>query len=227
MQSTYCSCGLAAWLLLLGVCGTATLAQETDAGDGELLFAGDRLDGWVEEQHQFFQDKHPGARTWSVKDGVVRCDGRLGNCGFLRYEKKLCDFVLTLQYRLTRDCNSGIGLRATVPYTTLEPNTLPSNVGYEFQIRDDAGQPPSKVSTGAFYGQVAPTANAAKKAGQWNTLTIQCRGPRIRATLNGQLVQDLDRTQIPALAERSDCGYLSLQNHGHTAEFRNIRLKQL
>jgi hypothetical protein len=114
-----------------------------------------------------------------------------------------------------------------VPYTTLKPNTLPSNLGYEFQIMDDAGQPASDKGTGSFYNQLAPRVNAAKPAGEWNSLEIECRGPKIRATLNGQVVQDIDHTAVPALAKRPECGYLSLQNHGHDVEFRRIRLKEL
>ncbi len=190
------------------------------------LFPGDRLAGWVEEQHSFFTRDHKNARTWSVKDGVVRCDGSLGNCGFLRYEKPLADFTVRMEYCMTPGCNSGVGIRARVPYTTLNPNTLPSNVGFEVQILDDAGQPAAVQSSGSFYGVLAPRANAARPAGQWNELEIECRGPRVRVTLNGQLVQDVDQDQIPGIAPRPQSGYLSLQNHGHSIQFRNVRVRE-
>jgi arylsulfatase A-like enzyme/acetyl esterase/lipase len=205
----------------------AASGVESDDDGFALLLAGNDTAGWVEEQHEFFRAKHPEVKTWSVRNGVASCDGSLGNCGFLRYDRKLCDFVLRLEYRMSAKCNSGIGLRAAVPYTTLKPNTLPSNVGYEFQIMDDAGSPASATSTGSFYGKLAPSANAARPVGEWNTLEIECRGPQLRATLNGQVVQNIDQRQVPALTERPQCGYLSLQNHGHDVEFRRIRLKEL
>ncbi len=211
------------WLCLCGVCCLLEASE-----DGFInLFADGTLSGWVEEQHSFFKKEHPNGRTWSVRDGVVACDGSLGNCGFLRYEKKLCDFVLRLEYRMSKGCNSGIGIRAAVPYTTLSPNTLPLNVGYEFQILDDAGKPISEQSSGSFYGVLAPRLNGSKPAGRWNSLEIVCRGPTIRITLNGQVVQDVDQTKIDAIKGRSRCGYISLQNHGHGIEFRGIRLKEL
>ena len=114
-----------------------------------------------------------------------------------------------------------------MPYTTLTPNTLPSNVGFEVQILDDAGKPASPGSSGAFYGVLAPRANAARRACCWNSLEIECRGPRIRVILNGQLVQDVDQTKIPGIAARPLAGYLSLQNHGGSIRFRNVRLKEL
>jgi hypothetical protein len=186
------------------------------------------LTGWVEEQHDFYKKKHPNTTTWSVKDGVVHCDGSTGNCGFLRYDKKLCDFTLTLEFRMiSKKCNSGICFRAAIPYTTLNPNTLPSNTGFEFQIMDDADQPASKTGTGAIYNQIEPRENAGLKLGEWNTVELECRGTTVRAKLNGKLVQDFDYTKIPALAKRESCGYIALQNHGGTADFRNIKLVEL
>lgn len=210
--------------LALLVAGSLLSAVEADEPFVE-LFADGSTRGWVEEQHEFFKAKHANARTWSVKDGVVHCDGSLGNCGFLRYDRKLCDFVLRLEFRMAEKCNSGIGLRAAVPYTTLKPNTLPSNVGLEFQIADDPRDPISQQSSGAFYGKHPPLKRAMRPAGEWNELEIECRGSKIRATLNGQVVQDVDTLEVEALRDRPLCGYLSLQNHGHNIDFRRVRLK--
>lgn len=192
----------------------------------QALFASGDLSGWVEEQHQFFQAKHPHTSTWSVKDGVVRCDGTLGNCGFLRYQRKLTDFTLWLEYRMSKKCNSGVCLRTRVPYNGRPDETLPSHTGFEVQILDDAGQPASKTSSGSFYGLLAPRVNAARPAGEWNQLEITCQGPHIRVTLNGQVVQDVDQTKVEAIRDRPQSGFLSLQNHGHRIEFRNFRLKE-
>jgi hypothetical protein len=217
--------------LLIGLAGavlsSAALAGDLDETGFVPLVVSNELTGWVEEQHDFFRAKHPGVTTWSVQDGLLHADGSHANAGFVRYDKKLCDFILRLEYRMSTKCNSGVGLRSPVPYTTLKPNTLPSTLGYEFQIMDDVGKPATDTSTGAFYGRLAPTANAARAAGEWNTLEIECRGPRIKATLNDTVVQDIDHTQVPVFADRQQCGYLSLQNHGHDIDFRNVRLKEL
>ena len=160
-----------------------------------------------------------------MKDGVVSCDGSHGNCGFLRYDQKLADFTLRLEYRTSKGCNSGVCIRVPAPYNGKPDETLPSRIGYEVQILDDAGQPASKTSTGSFYGLLAPKVNAAKPAGEWQTLEITCRGPKLRVTLNGTVVQDVDQTAVEAIKDRPRAGYISLQNHGHKTEFRNVWLK--
>jgi hypothetical protein len=216
-------------LFLIGIVFCAVLPTKADDEPvmgpvSQSLLASD-LSDWVEEQHEFYKKKHPNTTTWSVKDGIAHCDGSTGNCGFLRYDRKLCDFKLTLEYRmLSKNGNSGICLRAAIPYTTLNPNTLPSNTGFEFQIIDDAEQPASKTGTGAIYNQLEPKVNAALKLGEWNSVEIECRGTMVRATLNGKVVQDFDYSKIPALAKRESCGYIALQNHGGTADFRNLKL---
>jgi hypothetical protein len=170
---------------------------------------------------------HPNTRTWRVRDGVVSCDGSTGNAGFLRYEHELCDFVLKLEYRMSPGCNTGICIRSPYAYRSRQVITLPSQSGYEVQLCDDAGKEPNDESTGAFYGQLAATQNAAKPAGEWNDLEITCEGPRIRVVLNGKTVQDIDHTKIPALKNRHACGYISLQNHGFNTDFRKVRLKEI
>lgn len=213
--------GLAGWL------ATLYAAPPSEAVWTKLLNGNDTA-GWVEEQHDFYRAKHPNTTTWTVRNGLVHCDGSTGNCGFLRYQRPLRDFVFQAEFRISAGCNSGIGFRSPQPYTGLKPvNTLPSNIGFEFQIMDDAGTESNDKSTGSIYGKLAPRVNAARPAGQWNMVEIECRGSRIRATLNGQRVQDFDYSLIPALEDRSASGYLSLQNHGHDIDFRNVQLREL
>jgi hypothetical protein len=216
------------FLTLIVSSASRCAADDPDQDAGFLsLLAGNELTGWVEEPHEFFRKKHPGVSVWSLKDGVLHADGSHGNAGFLRYDKQLCDFVLRLEYRMSKKCNSGVCFRSPVPYSTLKPNTLPSGLGYELQIMDDAGQPTSDRGTGSFYSKLAPRLNAALPDGEWNLLELECRGPKIRAVLNGQVVQDIDHRDIPALRDRAECGFLSFQNHGRDIDFRCIRLKDL
>jgi hypothetical protein len=48
---------------------------------------------------------------------------------------------------------------------------------------------PLKV-TGAIYHLQAPSASTQVQIGKWNNYAIEANGPRIRVTLNGQLVND-------------------------------------
>jgi hypothetical protein len=145
--------------------------------------------------------------------------------GFLRYERLLTDFVLEFEFRLNRKVNSGVGVR--YDRFTGERKTRPSYAGYEIQLLDDAEAKPTKSSSGSLYRYVAPKINAMKPAGEWNRMVIECRGPRIRVTLNGKVLHDLDQSTIPEIAEKPLQGHFSLQNHGGKAAFRNLRLKEL
>ncbi len=104
--------------------------------------------------------------------------------------------------------------------------TRPSYSGCEIQLLDDADKEPSKTSTASLYRYVAPTANSVKPAGQWNTIDIECAGPKIRITLNGKLIQDVDQTQVEEIKGKPLQGFVSLQNHGKLIEFRNLKLKK-
>ena len=90
------------------------------------------------------------------------------------------------------------------------------------QIYDAPGSPPSKKGPTSIYDTVAPTRNLVRPAGEWNTVTIIARGPRIMIEVNGENVIDTELT-------RSLRGYIGLQNHDQRSEvkFRNIRLEEL
>jgi hypothetical protein len=210
---------LFALLITLSVAGVAHAAE-----DGFVdLFNGRDLTGWLVEGTKQLADGTP---VWSVQDGLLVCgDGAGKGFGFLRYDKPAGDFILHVEYRPAKRCNSGVGIRG-VEFTG-DIKTRPSHASFEVQIMDDAGKPTDVHSSGALYDYVAPTANAAKLAGEWNVLDIECRGPKIRVTLNGQTVQDIDQSQIDGIKDKPLRGYCSVQNHGRQIEFRNIRWKVL
>ena len=76
--------------------------------------------------------------------------------------------------------------------------------------------------TGALYDVVAPTKNMIRKAGQWNTVTITARGPKITVEMNGEKILDTKQT-------RSMKGHIGLQNHDgrSVVKYRNIRIEEL
>jgi hypothetical protein len=145
--------------------------------------------------------------------------------GFLRYEEELKDFELRLEYRQQPQSNSGIGIR--YDKFTGPAKTRPSYAGYEIQLLDDGNKKPDAKSTGSLYRYVAAKKSAAKPAGEWNELVVECRGPKIKITLNGEVVQDVDQSTIPEIAKKPLKGHIALQNHGGGADFRNIKLKKL
>ena len=187
--------------------------------------------GWVSEMSQ-----RPGAWTW--RDGTIVCAPGANEYGWLRCPVELDDFVLSLEWKVPAKGNSGVFLRArpvdwTIPpspdskplVATLGP-TWPSRTGLELQAQDDPGIA-NKYSSGSLYRHAAPAENPTRKAGEWNTYTVRCRGPRVEVWSNGTQVLDTRLDQHPTLRRPPLRGYFGLQNHGVGAEFRNIRYVKL
>jgi hypothetical protein len=199
------------------------------------LFNGKDLSGWIVEGAKEYKEGGETKPIWVAEKGLLRCMVTKSSYGFLRYSKQeFADFALHLEYRMAapaspkaRRGNSGIGIR-TVPFDPKRSGkTRPSFAAYEVQLLDDAGLKPNKHSTGSLYTHVAPTSNPVKAAPQWNTIDIECMGPRIKITLNDKLIVDVDQTTIPAIKNKPLKGYICLQNHGSQIDFRNIRIREI
>ncbi|MCI0748282.1 MAG: DUF1080 domain-containing protein [Verrucomicrobia subdivision 3 bacterium] len=178
----------------------------------KLIFNGKDLDGWTKIE----------GGDWAVENGVLI--GRNGrnwstnpekSGSWLSTVRQYKDFRLELQYTLGEKSNSGVFFRSSH-----EKN--PAFTGYEMQIHDAPGRPPSKGGPSAIYALVAPTKNLVRAAGQWNTVTIMAKGPKIEFFMNGEKVLETEQT-------RSMQGYIGLQNHDERSvvKFKNIRLEEL
>lgn len=196
-------------VLLLGLAaGCSTSAPQSKA---KSLFNGRDLSGWIV--------MHGG--EWTVEDGALV--GRNGrdwttnpelSGSWLRSERAYGDFTLEFEYAVQG--NSGVFLRSG-----LDRN--PAFTGYEMQILADHGRAPSKSSAGGLYDVVAATKNLSRPTGEWNQVRITYQGTRVQIVWNGELVVDY------AEANRSQRGYLGLQNHDDKSvvKFRNLRLTEL
>jgi hypothetical protein len=182
----------------------------------EAIFNGTDLSGW----------QVAGADAWSVKDGVLECSGRGG--GWIHTNAQYRDFVLRLEYKVAKDGNSGIFLRAA-------PQGNPAFSGMEIQVLDDYGEPPDKHSAGSLYDAVAPVVNASKPAGEWNQVEITLWGDDLTIIMNGQKLYSvnladpgLNATQAEdrKFPNRAQVGYIGLQNHGSQVWYRNIRINE-
>jgi len=138
------------------------------------------------------------------------------------------DFVLTLQWRISRrEENSGIYIRIPAPDVANALQAADAQ-GHEIQI-DQRGYDsvtgteghPLKV-TGAIYDLQAPSAPTQVQIGIWNNLSIEAAGPRIKVTLNGNLVNDYQ-------SSRQQTGYIALQVHDSLSrtQFRNLMIRKL
>ena len=176
------------------------------------LFNGRDLSGWVAIE----------GGDWAVEDGVlVGRNGRNWSTNpeyagsWLRTENEYGDFRLELQYAINEGGNSGVFFRSAA-------GKNPAFTGYEMQIVDFYGATPSKGGATAIYDVAAPTENRVRRAGQWNTVTITARGPRIQFEMNGKTVLD-------CTLDRATKGYIGLQNHDgrSVVRFKNLRIEAI
>ncbi|MDF2722357.1 MAG: Oxidoreductase family, NAD-binding Rossmann fold [Paenibacillus sp.] len=190
-----------------------------------LLFDGSSLSGWGATKR---------VEGWGAAEGNLICKGE--NSGYLYTTDQFENFILQLEYKAAPQTNSGIFFR----WTDLPD---PVNTGYEMQILDTYDQAQMvKNSSGALYDLVAPSVNAVKPAGEWNTVTIKCDQSLIQLTLNDKLVVEADIDQWSeagknpdgtpnkykyAWKDRPRKGHIGLQDHGGYIEFRNIKIVEL
>lgn len=211
--------------LVVSVAGSSRAADTDGWVD---LFNGKDLTGWVIDGPKEYRDKADGNKVkalWTVQDGMIRTAGV--GLGFLRYDKEYSDFILHVEYRLVKEkgANSGIGIRTRAFDPKQSTATRPSFYSYEVQLLDDADAKPTVHTTGSLYRYVAPTKAAHKPAPEWNTVEIECVGPKIRVKFNGTDTLAFDQSKDEKLKAKPLSGYVCLQSHSKQAEFRNVRIK--
>jgi len=198
------------------------LAIPSMARDGEKpLFNGKDLKGW--------QGMRGEAVNWSASDGVLAGTGGKGS-QWLATTDEYDDFDLSLEYKLPKNGNSGVFIRAPKKGT-------PYVHGMEIQLLDDFGEKWKNLRpnqfTGAIYAVQAPSKRATRPAGQWQTMRILCVGKKCQVWVNGEQIIDADLAKLAKTHGRKvpgllrDRGLIGLQNHGDPASFRNIHIRQV
>ena len=81
----------------------------------------------------------------------------------------------------------------------------PAFDGLEFQIADLRYNPQAKDSelTGGLYRAVAPTKQVYKPT-EWNSVRLELKGEKLKATVNGEVVQDIDLSTFDKPVKRHD-----------------------
>ena len=200
---------------------TSTSAQTTASDKTVKLFDGSNLDHW-----NYKKD------GWKIEDGAMALQNK---GGYIWTKKTYGDFVLDLEVKMSKGCNSGIFIR-----------TNPKNAvqgGFEIQVLDSYGKKnPGKHDFTALYDAKAPSKNVCKAPGEWNHVTITAKGPMYTVVANGEKVLEatLDDWDTPnknpdgsknkfktALKDLPRTGHIGFQDHGHPVWYRNITIKPL
>ncbi len=180
----------------------------TQEYQGESLFNGENLDGWVQY----------GDEKWYVEDGLLICEsGPKAEYGYLSTKEFYDNFELTLEFMQEADGNSGVFFKSTFEGTKV--------TGWQVEVA-----PPGKHSGGIYesYGRgwlikPNPEKESALKMGEWNKMTISVMGPRVTTWLNGVQMVEFTDDKIGA-----GKGAIALQIHdggGIKVKWRNIKIK--
>jgi HEAT repeat protein len=153
--------------------------------------------------------------SWSVKDSCIWFNGQGDNlCSIKEYG----DFELLVDWKITKNGDSGIYLRGTPQVQIWDTS------------RTDVG---AQVGSGGLYNnqvnRSTPLKVADNPVGEWNSFRIIMIGDKVSVWLNGELVTDnvimenyWDRS-IPIFPK----GPIELQAHGTDLAFRDIYVWEL
>lgn len=237
---------IAALAISVSACNSNTGSQqdtdslETAAASAEWidLFDGESLTGW----HGY--NKTEPVNNWEVQDGALTCTGK-GNKedfgGDLVSDREFGNFELEWEWKIAKEGNSG------VMYHVVEDAKYkaPYETGPEYQMIDDEGFP-EKIEdwqkTGANYAMnpADGSQKEVKPIGEWNTSKIIYNNGHVEHWLNSKKVVDFEEGTEEWEKEKSvgkwkdfpdykitNQGKIALQDHGDSAWFRNIRIKEL
>ena len=218
-----------------------TLTKKEAAEGWVLLFDGQTTNGW----RNFNSDDTNLA--WHVVDGCLQANGVGDDAnGYIVTDKEYENFILSWDWKLSKGGNSGMlyhvveSPRFTVPYVT----------GPEYQLIDVEGweevNAPTKLEEwqkiGVDYAMHLPDQSKMKvnPQGEWNNSRIVFDNGHVEHWLNGEKIVEFEAWTDDWFARKASGkwgnateyglaskGVICLQDHGHPASFRNIKIKEL
>jgi sugar phosphate isomerase/epimerase len=221
-----------------------TLTDLEKAEGWKLLWDGQSTEGWRGAKLSVFP-----ANGWTIQNGVLivnQNDGREStNGGDIITTQKYKDFILKVDFKITKGANSGIKYFVDPELNKGEG----SAIGCEFQILDDNNHPDAKLGVkgnrtlGALYDLIPPDRSAGNYSfneKDFNTATIIVEGNRVQHYLNGVKIVEYTRNNqefnaLVAYSKYADWprfgnlpeGHILLQDHGDQVFYKNIKIKEL
>ncbi|EIM76641.1 hypothetical protein A3SI_09258 [Nitritalea halalkaliphila LW7] len=180
-----------------------------------------------------------------MKEGVLYLDAsnkdgwQTGDGGDIITEETFDDFHLRLEWKISKNGNSGIMFLVHES----EDFQYPWMTGPEMQILDNDGHPDGQIRThraGDLYDLIEASEEAARPVGEWNLAEVIVQDEQLSLKLNGVLVVqtslwDESWKELIAGSKFKDMpgfgsfksGRIALQDHGDDVWFRNIEVKRL
>lgn len=188
------------------------------------IFNGKDLTGWTGE-------KGGPPKGYAVENGAIVCQPDGGN---LYTAKQYGDFILRFRFQLTPGANNGIGVRT--------PNEGDAAYeGLEIQVLDNSAEKWANLKPWQYHGSVygispATRRDALKPVGEWNEETIEIRGRRVKVTLNGVVLVDVDLDEAtkggtlsgrPHPGVTRSQGHLCFCGHGDRVAFKDLEIREI
>lgn len=210
---------LAVFLAILSVSSTASVAQEASALDREsrgwvdlLASAGAGLKGFTRLPIPP-EGKLSDVSPWSfnAQAGILECRGDLGGHEWLRWDEKLEDGTLHVEWRFVpvdsgKGYNSGVFCR----------NSADGKVWHQAQTGDASGGFLfGDTPVGGELKRVKKPGGGEKPAGQWNVFELKSEGSTLSLWVNGETTSTWEDLEAPA-------GYAGLEAEGFHIEFKKV-----
>jgi Domain of Unknown Function (DUF1080) len=199
------------------------------------LFNGVDLNNWYSDVPA--KDKDSTLRkSFIIRDGLLVSMGTPE--GHLMSKEQYENYTLEIEYRFAgKPGNCGTLVHASTPRAlygmfpkSIEVQMMHSNAGdfwcivEDIKVEDMETRRGPKENWGITEGKERRvknlTDNSEKPLGEWNKMTIECRGDRIKVWVNGDVVND----GFGATAQK---GQIALQAEGAEVEFRKVDLTPL
>ena len=186
------------------------LCMNAEEKDFYKIFNGKDLTGWIGAKDGYKV----------TEDGSIAALNRKKN---IYTEKEYSDFVLRFEFKLDAGANNGIGIRTPAEgKATLECQIL-DNSSPKYANKKDYQY------HGSLYHLVGAKKGFLKPVGQWNVQEISVIGSKIKVTLNGTVILDVDMSQLKKQNKgtKRTTGHIALLGHGAGVYFRNMRIKEV
>ncbi|MBX7207116.1 MAG: DUF1080 domain-containing protein [Verrucomicrobiaceae bacterium] len=211
--------------------------REIGAEEANKILAARNAEGFKEYINgKDLSDWQGAVDSYEVVNGAVRC--KQGKGGDLLTKDEFENGIIRVEFKLPPAGNNGIALR-----TPLGGHS--ASDGLELQIIDSDGYNAKMAAAGkkglepyqyhgSLYHCVGAKHGYLRPVGEWNFEEIEVQGQKIKVTLNGTKILDVDidtfdRSQFahPPKGLDHTKGYIGFAGHTDPVEFRSFKVKRL
>jgi Domain of Unknown Function (DUF1080) len=165
-------------------------------------------------------------KTWSVADGLIHCNGSA--IGYLRTLQSYSNYVVTVEWRFVKvepkKDNTGVLVHMQLP-DKVWPKCI-QNQGKSGRQGDLFVMAGAECVEHMALGKDANTPVALRGepnenlVGEWNTNVTVCAGNRVKAIINGKLLNEISECTVSS-------GFVGIQSEGADFEIRKMYLVRI